>query len=394
MIQYVHQPFGEKRLGEILVENLSSGKWDSFRAAIAFARNTGVRHVADTLSRFSRKNRTLLTVGIDLQGTSIQALESLLAAVRPLGKIWIYHNPISSTFHPKVYLFESESSALAIVGSGNLTEGGLYTNTEASLCCYLDLARDTDKRIHRSIVESLDIWSTDAKQNGLRLSRASLKRLLKNGYLADETTRPTESAAEGKEAAGKRTIPKVFLFKPRGVPPAPIVSKRTKAGSATAVTITTSPHASSDVYLMTLQKTDVGVGQITRGASRRSPEVFIPLAARDANPRFWGWPEDFVEDISKPGKLDRVGVKMRIGTSTVSVNMMTWPDKSDFRLRSEALRSSGEIGDIVKIEKMKGGSAHQYSVEIIPPASPLFPLYAEICSNPVRKPSKKLWGYY
>ena len=74
---------------------------------------------------------------------------------------------------------------------------------------------------------------------------------------------------------------------------------------------------------MTLQKTDVGTGQTTPGTSRRSPEIFIPLVARDAEPDFWGWDELFVDDPNKLGKKDRNNVKMRLGGEVISIILST-----------------------------------------------------------------------
>jgi hypothetical protein len=70
------------------------------------------------------------TVGIDLGGTSKEVLEELL---RWNCEVYIYHNPIGrATFHPKIYLFQGESSATLFIGSNNLTDGGFYTNYEAT----------------------------------------------------------------------------------------------------------------------------------------------------------------------------------------------------------------------------------------------------------------------
>ena len=49
-----------------------------------------------------------------------------------------------------------------------------------------------------------------------------------------------------------------------------------------------SPELEVIHFLMTLQRTDVGVGQTTTGTSRRSPEIFVPLSARDAAPALLG----------------------------------------------------------------------------------------------------------
>jgi hypothetical protein len=146
-------------------------------------------------------------------------------------------------------------------------------------------------------------------------------------------------------------------------------------------------------FFMILQQTDVGVGQTTRGASKRSPEMFIPLAARDANPSFWGWNALFKQDPSKPGKYDRTDVRMLLGRHVIHVNMMTWPDKSDFRLRNAELRDAGNVGDVLRIVKADAKAAFDYLVEIVGPSSPEYATYTAMCDNPVRN-SKKRWGYH
>lgn len=144
---------------------------------------------------------------------------------------------------------------------------------------------------------------------------------------------------------------------------------------------------------MTLQKTDVGTGQTTKGTARRSPEVFVPLAARDARKSFWRWDEGFEEDPNNRGKFDRRGVKVFLNGRVISLNMMTWPAKHDFRLRSEELRSAGEIGDIVKIERPSDSIGFEYRIEIVPKGSAEHALYLAKCTEKVRN-SKRVWGYY
>jgi len=56
------------------------------------------------------------------------------------------------TFHPKVFVFESNSAALAIVGSGNLTQRGLFLNHEAALAVSLDLAVAEDAALLADIL--------------------------------------------------------------------------------------------------------------------------------------------------------------------------------------------------------------------------------------------------
>lgn len=71
-----------------------------------------------------------LVIGIDMGGTSQEVLREL---VDWNCEVFLYHNPIvRATFHPKIYLFEAEPTASLFVGSNNLTDGGMYTNYEAT----------------------------------------------------------------------------------------------------------------------------------------------------------------------------------------------------------------------------------------------------------------------
>jgi hypothetical protein len=144
---------------------------------------------------------------------------------------------------------------------------------------------------------------------------------------------------------------------------------------------------------MTLQQTDVGYGQKTAGTSRRSPEIFIPLKARDEDPIFWGWRALFVQDPKNSNKYDRWNVKMLVRGNVESINMMTWPLKHDFRLRSESLRRGANPGDILRIERSDGTGGYQYVVEIISSMDPNYPAHLALCSHDVPN-SKKKWGYY
>jgi hypothetical protein len=154
---------------------------------------------------------------------------------------------------------------------------------------------------------------------------------------------------------------------------------------------------------MTLQNTDVGFGQTTPGTSKRSAEVFIPLAALDENPDFWTFPNQFVADIgwntTNPtwrrdglGKMDRMNVPMRIG-GIQSVRMFFNPRKGDFRLGNEALRSAGNIGDILHIQRVDVVNGFEYDIQVAPQGSPLFTQLAPLCITQVSN-SQKRFGYF
>ena len=386
-MEFVHQPSPSNRLGDYLRDNLSlPGQWTHFRAAIAFVKRSGTRHVTTALASFAQTGHVEIIAGIDHRGTSAEGLRDLLDAVSPSGRVIIFHNRLPLTFHPKVYLFKSSLAADIIIGSGNLTEGGLFTNYEASLRISLDLNNPEQGVILRSIEQVLDTWADPSAGTAHVLASSLLDQLTTAGLVPLEASMAPDLADLEKDDERTRSTLDRSLFAAKSEHRAPPVARQ--APDARPLTA-----FGALGFVMTLQKTDVGVGQATTGTSRRSPEIFIPLAARNANPDFWNWPSAFTPDPQRSGKLDRTGVRMRLGGEIVSVNMMTWPVKHDFRLRCEALRSAGNIGDILRMEKVDPSTGYEYYVEVIPEGTSQHPTHLALCQNSVRN-SMKRYGYY
>ncbi len=133
------QPYTQSTFGKALNSTLlgESGEFQIFSTAVAFVKSSGVRHIEEGLKIFFQKGgKCLFVAGIDRQGTSHEGLESLLNLIGENGELFInYCADAWVTFHPKVYFFENQENALLFVGSGNLTEGGLYLNDEAFFDC-------------------------------------------------------------------------------------------------------------------------------------------------------------------------------------------------------------------------------------------------------------------
>jgi len=397
------QPDGPLRLGDFLCNHLLDEAWKQFHAGVAFMKYSGVRHLVSALSQFvTRGGKVRIAVGVDFGGTTAEGLKALIDCVGAKNDVWVYHNEGGSTFHPKFYLFKREDGHADIaIGSGNLTEGGIFTNYEAAAMLTLDPTVKGDSQIIDQAEGALKSWCDPSSGMARRVDLALIEKLLDQGYIFTErqAAKITRAKLSASGASGSKRATRTPLFASAAVakpPPAP----KWPTGPAFA-----EPEiAAGDIeiplaagvtgFLMTLQKTDVGVGQVTTGTSRRSPEVFIPLAARDYAPAFWSWPLAFAADATKPGKMDRPGVKMWLGTTTIDVNMMTWPDKHDFRLRSEALRSAGNIGDILRLEKADSSIGFDYLAYIVPKGTMEHRHYITFCVNKAKGKSEKLWGYY
>jgi hypothetical protein len=322
-------------------------------------------------------------VGVDLRGTSIEGLTDLVSAVGRAGVVRIVHDEGHRTFHPKVYLFASDDRARVAIGSGNLTEGGLFTNYEAALGLELDLTQRADRDLYGEISAGLDDLA-DASHGTCRdLTSQLMGDLVAGGYITPEALSRGDSTRSGDTSR-----PDGRLFGTRPVARPPGRRRRATAQPPQPSSSPTPAAAGGRGFVMTLQRTDVGFGQVTAGTSRRSPEIFIPLSARDSEPTFWGWPARY------PGDPPTRIVRVRLGTEVLDVAIMYWPPKHEFRVRHEKLRSAGSIDDILNVETAPAGAGYDYIVEVIPVGSALYPAFDALCANTVGGRSRKRWGYY
>ena len=384
-MRLLQQPTGT-RLGDWLNANLGAN-WAVFRGAVAFVKWSGVKHIATMLADFAQTHPVELIVGVDHMGTSYEGLKGLMDAMSPNGRLLVFHNRLFHTFHPKVYLFRSEDRAEVVVGSGNLTEGGLYTNYEVSIQVVLDLRVEADVDALARVEGVLDRWADVTRGTSVELDESRLDSLVRDGLVPKEAEMRVTTPEDGLQSEGLPFLPgvKEVPFDAVPVPAAPAIPSQ--------ATPTVGQNATHRRFVMTLQKTDVGVGQTTAGTSKRSPEIFVPLKARNADPGFWDWQSGFEEDPERAGKFDRRGVRMRISNEVVEeVNMMTWPPKHDFRLRSEALRSLGSIGDILVMEKVDA-DAFEYDVGVASAGTGEHEEMLARCTQSVRN-SKKRFGYF
>jgi len=134
MAIFYNQPIAH-RFATALLNEIANDRWAALEIGVAWVRRSGMSHLLPALHAFLRKGKTLrISVGIDIQNTSKEGLEDLLT-LPPSGavELYVYHDEAGTTFHPKVYLFHDNKQAKLIVGSNNLTEAGLFVNTEAGL---------------------------------------------------------------------------------------------------------------------------------------------------------------------------------------------------------------------------------------------------------------------
>ncbi|MGE4054849.1 MAG: phospholipase D-like domain-containing protein [Vicinamibacterales bacterium] len=145
---------------QTLIGEFADRPMAQFRCLVAFASEQGLQQVEDCVLDFLRRGGSIyFIVGVDLGGTSREALERLLSWKRAFPRrvdARVFSTADNATiFHPKVYWFDSTERRVVIVGSANATNGGLLKNFEVSLEMELEPSLDGDA------FEDLDfLWMT------------------------------------------------------------------------------------------------------------------------------------------------------------------------------------------------------------------------------------------
>lgn len=109
------------------------------RMAVAFAKMSGYQLIKETLDSFIQKNgRVTLLIGLDFHTTDPGVLRELSKYLDTKESFELYclsgNINQTATYHPKLYLFShSDDKTTAIVGSSNLTRGGLEDNVEINI---------------------------------------------------------------------------------------------------------------------------------------------------------------------------------------------------------------------------------------------------------------------
>ena len=122
---------------------------ESWRGYYAFATRDGIDHLIEDdviLELMNRGGEIHLVVGLDAI-TNRPTLERLqeLDNQHPNFTPRVFWNQYRALFHPKISYFDlPDGGRILIVGSGNLTPGGLRTNFEAYTVITADQAEDID----------------------------------------------------------------------------------------------------------------------------------------------------------------------------------------------------------------------------------------------------------
>lgn len=154
-IQFIAQGIPESvgtPAGDVINNALFAADYDSFAAFVAFVSVDGINQLKEGFNRFIEDGGQIrLYVGVDLHGTSKEALELLLSLDNI--QTYIVYSSNRIVYHPKIYSFEGDNKNMVMVGSSNLTMSGLYQNIEASLCITSEDEDEQDKSLISDIYD-------------------------------------------------------------------------------------------------------------------------------------------------------------------------------------------------------------------------------------------------
>ena len=191
-LEFLGQPFiADARLGPLLEESLADA--DAFWVLTAWAQLSGLDLLEEGLRKFrERGGKAEAMVGID---GGIATREALERAAELFDVVHVFHDPSGRrrTYHPKLYCVERVGEVIVILGSSNLTEGGLYRNYEANLALRLDQENEADAEVFEAIKAFRESLSSPAMP-----SRELDEQLLQE-LVADESLLPSEKERQERE---------------------------------------------------------------------------------------------------------------------------------------------------------------------------------------------------
>jgi len=125
------------------------------RIAVAFAQNSGFRLIKEALNEFFKSGgKATILIGLDFHTTDPIVLRELLS-YREAGyylDFYCMHGKQKEllVYHPKLYLFNHGDNVVSIIGSSNLSKGGLLDNVELNV----EISMKDTEEIYSDLTES------------------------------------------------------------------------------------------------------------------------------------------------------------------------------------------------------------------------------------------------
>ncbi len=198
-----------------IVQLLEDPKLECVRFAVAFARWEGIGLISSSLEKFLSKSGRFESIYGAANGITTPDALYYGILLRKIFPASIYAGFIEDeyanvSFHPKFYEFRTASSVRVIVGSVNLTGGGLQRNSEVSLEAEFAIGSSEDKILNLH-------WSA-LKKKAKSLTPDHVLRLSKSpGAAAEKSSKTSPKAGKPYLATSTKPSPRPLFEKILGL---------------------------------------------------------------------------------------------------------------------------------------------------------------------------------
>lgn len=380
----LHQPLAKFRLIELIKDTLSQPHiYDDFVIAVAYAKSGVLKELETHISEWKKnEGKISALVGIDQKITS---KESLLFIERNFDKSFIV-NLKGTTYHPKIYLFKGPNDARVIIGSNNLTSGGLETNFESAIAVDFNLSDETDKNEFNSFYQSID--SVHSKEHGIvaEITQELIEKLDENSLLSREVTIPGVASEKSESFRRHQILDDIFKNNISVVKPkrskVTKTSKKIEPGKLSNKLDKNKQNKSSTLYI-----------QIT---PHKNGEIFLSKLAVNENPDFFAFP---FTGLTTPKKASSKPYPEREPDPIVNIRVYGESNKELLKLKSYPLNTvfyetKGEIRitcsnlvgvtpeySILIMSSVSSAPDIDYEMVIHTPDSPYYEQYELYCSK-------------
>jgi hypothetical protein len=182
---------------------------------VAYVKESGVEEIETELR--AHASRITVFAGIRNDITSYQGL-ARLHKIRSLKLYIVDTGSRHVVFHPKLYLVRGETETNVVVGSANLTLGGLNNNIEGSVLLGFDQTASEDRQLISAIESELAALPKAYPSHVVEITRIrQLNEMLTDGRLIDElaVSPPRRKASTRRSAAATDKVDPIQLKVPR-----------------------------------------------------------------------------------------------------------------------------------------------------------------------------------
>lgn len=325
---------------------------------------------------------TRLILGVDLGGTSKEVLQEV--AGWNLDVTIMKNRLFGCIFHPKIYYSRWQTSATIIVGSNNLTDGGLYRNYEAASRSRFTLP-DDEAELNKSLAE-LGRYIKPSGETAKKLTPEYLSELLALPEIPSEL-RASKTRAEG---IPRRPVSSAFGYEMMVLPPS-ITTPKKKSTSQTASVTSEQPTKVPRMKLPRSLRSDSLAIQVR---AHHNGEIFLSVTAALQHPEFFKWPFNGLTTPKKVGKAPypqlspdpRVNIVVWGASGAVmflndyALNTVYYSSKSEIRITASPLLEVMPDNSIMIIRR-SDLPERDYDIAIHRPDSPDYEDWLKACDQ-------------